>query len=301
MVRPLEVGVQLPEVEREVRWAEYAAMARAAEEVGFDSIWLGDHLLYRGDGRGERGPRDAWILLAALAIATARVRIGPLVSCLAFHPPGVLARMAATVDEISGGRLVLGVGAGWNEPEFRAFGIPFDHRAARFEEAFEIVRRLLGGERVTLTGRHWRVEDAVLLPPPTRRPPLMVGSSGERVLRAALPHADAWNVWYDLFGNTAEGFARENTRVSTIATEVGRDPSAIERSACVFVVLDRDADERPRQDEAPPLEGSMERIADGLRGFAEAGADEAILVASPITEGAIRALGELLDRLDASG
>ena len=119
----LRVGIQLPEVEREVRWPEVAAMARAAEEVGFDSIWLGDHLLYRGDGRPERGPWEAWTLLAALAAATERVRLGPLVACASFHPPGLIAKMAATLAEVSGGRFVLGLGAGWNEVEYRAFAL----------------------------------------------------------------------------------------------------------------------------------------------------------------------------------
>src|SRR5579863_4746379 len=145
-MRPLRIGVQLPEVERVVRWPEYAAMARAAEEVGFDSVWVGDHLLYRGDGRPERGPWDAWTLLAGLAAVTEAVTLGPLVACTAFHRPGVLARIAAAVDELAGGRLVVGLGSGWNEEEFRAFGIPFDHRVARFMESFEIIRRLLLGE-----------------------------------------------------------------------------------------------------------------------------------------------------------
>src|SRR4051794_1652435 len=162
-VRPLRVGIQLPEVERDVRWPEYVAMARAAEDVGFDSLWVGDHLLYRGGGRPERGPWDAWTLLAGVAGVTERVRIGPLVACTAFRPPGLLARTAAAVDELSGGRLVLGLGAGWNEPQFRAFGLPFDHRVARFAEAFEIIRRLLEGERVTFAGRYHGVEDALLL------------------------------------------------------------------------------------------------------------------------------------------
>src|SRR5207253_4767877 len=192
VTRPLRVGIQLPEVEREVRWPEYAALARAAEAAGFDSVWVGDHLLYRGDGRPERGPWDAWTLLAGLAAVTERVALGPLVACTAFHPPGVLARMAAAVDELSGGRLVLGIGAGWNEVEFRAFGIPYDRRVTRFEEAFEIVRRLLAGERVTFSGSFYPVEDAVLLPPPARRGPLMPGADRERMLAAGLPHVDAW-------------------------------------------------------------------------------------------------------------
>jgi probable F420-dependent oxidoreductase len=288
--------VQLPEVEREVRWPEYVAMARAAEEAGFDSIWLGDHLLYREDGRPERGPWSSWSMLAGLAAITDRVGLGPLVACTAFHPPAVLAKMVATVDELSGGRLVLGLGAGWNEAEFRAFGLPFDQRASRFEEAFEIIRRLMAGERVTLAGRFHSVEDVVLLPRPRRRPTLMVGSTGERVLRVTLPHVDAWNTWYDRYGNTADGFAVLNGRVSALAEEVGRPPGEVERSACVLVAPD--ADERPDRWDAPPLTGSMDRIAAGLRELAEAGADEAILVVSPITEGSIRGLSEALSLLD---
>ena len=201
-------------------------MARAAEEVGFDSIWVGDHLLYREDGRPERGPWDAWTTLATLAASTERVRLGPLVACAAFHPPGILARMAATIDEASGGRFVFGIGAGWNETEFGAYGIPFDQRAARFQEAFEIVRRLLAGERVTFEGRFAQAQDAVLLPRPARRVPLMIGSTGERVLGIALPHVDAWNTWYTGFGNTAQGLAPVNERISELVRAWPTDPRA---------------------------------------------------------------------------
>jgi probable F420-dependent oxidoreductase len=283
-----------------VRWPEYAGMARAAEEVGFDSIWVGDHLLYRGDGRPERAPWDAWTLLAGLAAATERVRLGPLVACTAFHRPGVLARTAAAVDELSGGRLVVALGAGWNQPEFHAFGIPFDHRVARFGEAFEIIRRLLAGERVTFAGAYETVEDAVLLPAPARRPPLMVGATGPRMLAATLSHADAWNTWYEWYGNTPEGLAAANRTVDEAARRAGRDPAAIARSACALVVLDRAARDRPFTEALPPLEGPPERIAAGLRDLAEAGADEAILVVSPITERSIRILGDTLAALDDS-
>jgi probable F420-dependent oxidoreductase len=295
MLRHLRVGVQLPEVERVVRWPEYVAMARAAEDVGFDSVWLGDHLLYREDGRPDRGPWDAWTMLAGLAAVTERVRLGPLVACVAFHSPAVLARMVAAVDEVSGGRLVLGLGAGWNEPEFRAFGLPFDHRASRFQEAFEVIRRLVSGERVTFAGRFHTVEDAVLLPRPDRRPTLMVGSVGERVLRATLPHVDVWNAWYEDYGNTAEGFAALNERVTAIAGEVGRPRAEVERSASVLVAPE--GEDRPDRWEAPPLTGGPDRIAAGLQDLAEAGADEAILVLSPITERSIRQVGQAL-RLD---
>ena len=296
----LRIGVQLPEVERRVPWPEYVAMARAAEEGGFDSIWVGDHLLYRGDGRDERGPWDAWSLLSALAAVTDRVRLGPLVACCGFSPAALLARKAAAVQEISAGRLVLGLGAGWNETEFRAFGLPFDHRASRFGESFEIIRRLLAGERVTFDGRFERVEDAVLLPRPDVPVPLMVGSTGERVLRTALAHADAWNIWYDWYGNTPDGFARENDRVSQLVGEAGRQPADVLRSATVFVALDHGVRDRPHTQDVTALTGSPDTIARGLAEFAAAGLEEAILVVSPITERTIRTLGDSLTALDSA-
>jgi alkanesulfonate monooxygenase SsuD/methylene tetrahydromethanopterin reductase-like flavin-dependent oxidoreductase (luciferase family) len=270
-------------------------MARAAEEVGFDSVWLGDHMLYRDDGRPERGPWDVWALLAALAATTERVALGPLVACTAFHPPGVLARMAAAVDEISGGRLVVALGAGWNEAEFRAFDVPFDSRVSRFAEAFEIIRRLLAGERVTVEGRFHHAQDAVLLPRPRRRPPLMIGTTGPRMLALTLPHVDAWNSWYDWYGNTLEGFSARNEEITRAARECGRDPAEIERSACVLVAFG-DPKERPAEDDAVPVRPTG--AAEHLRALAQAGADEAILVVDPIDEDSIRALRPVLAGLE---
>jgi len=289
----MRVGVQLPEAERLVRWPEAMAMARAAEEVGFDSIWLGDHLLYRGDGREERGPWEVWTQLAAIAALTSRVRLGPLVACASFHPPGLIAKMAASVDDISGGRFVLGLGAGWNETEYRAFGLAYDHRVSRFEESFEIIRRLVGGERVTLDGRFWSAEDLVLLPAPARRIPLMIGSNGPRMLSIALPHVDWWNTWYSDYGNGAEGFAELNRRISEAAERAGRDPADVARSTAVLVELDPEAVKRPHSDsESPPV--SLADLPAHLDALAEAGADEAILILRPIDEASIRAVGGLL-------
>jgi alkanesulfonate monooxygenase SsuD/methylene tetrahydromethanopterin reductase-like flavin-dependent oxidoreductase (luciferase family) len=280
----VRVGVQLPEVERGVRRDELAAIVRAAEESKFDSLWVGDHLLYRGDGHAERGPWDCWSTLAWLAGITERVELGPLVACTAFHPPGILARQAAAVDELSGGRLVAALGAGWNEEEFRAFGFPLDHTVSRFEEAFTIVRRLLAGERVTFEGRFHTVDDAVLLPPPGRAPKLMVGANAPRMLAITLPHVDAWNTWYTHYGNTAEGFAEHNAQISEAAERAGRDPSTLERSACVLVEVDG-AGERPR--DVPAVK--VEDLRGHLGALADAGADEAILVLDPITEASVRA------------
>jgi alkanesulfonate monooxygenase SsuD/methylene tetrahydromethanopterin reductase-like flavin-dependent oxidoreductase (luciferase family) len=287
---PLRIGIQLPEVEREVRWPELRTIALAAESSGFDSVWLGDHHLYRGDGRPERAPWDVWTQLAALAAVTSRVRLGPLVAATAFHAPGMLARAAASVDEVSGGRFVFGIGAGWNETEFRAFGFPYDRRVSRFAESFDVVRRLLAGERVSVAGAFVSAEDAVVLPPPARRVPLMIGANGERILSLALPHVDAWNTWYSPYGNTIEGFAEANAKVSAICERVGRGADEVDRSACVFVAVDGGAGERPH--DVPPVEPGA--LTGHLRELAAAGADEAILVVDPITEGSVRALADAL-------
>ena len=279
---PLSVGVQLPEVEREVRWPELRGIAAAAEDCGFDSIWLGDHMLYRDDGRPDRGPWDAWTALAGLAASTERVQLGPLVASTAFHPPGLIARMAATIDELSGGRFVLGLGAGWNEVEFRSFGIPFDRLVSRFEESFEIIRRLVAGESVSFAGRFQQVENAVLLPPPARKLPLMIGTAGPRLLEIALPHVATWNAWYAWYGNTAAGYAALSARVTAV----------VRRSACVLVAVDRGGGERPLDPDSPPVASSA--LAGHLRDLAEAGADEAILVLDPITEESVRAVASAL-------
>jgi probable F420-dependent oxidoreductase len=280
----VKLGIQLPEVERVVRWPEYLAMARAAEEVGYDSIWLGDHLLYDDP---PRGPWEVWTLLSAIAAVTERATIGPLVACTAFHPPAVLAKMAGTVDEISGGRLNLGLGAGWNRREFDAFDLPYDRRVSRFEEAFAIIRELLAGETVRRQGQFHSADRALLLPPPSRRIPLMVGSNGPRMLAATLPHVDSWNTWFADTRNTVEEFAALNARISEAAEQAGRDPATLERSVCVYVQLEGTPE---RDSGAEPIMGTREEIHATLRAFAEAGADEVILVVSPITEASIRAL-----------
>ena len=287
----LRVGVQLPEVERVVRWPEYLEMARAAEASGFGSIWVGDHLLYGGE-RPEAGPWEAWTLLSALAAVTEHVMLGPLVACAGFHPPGLIAKMAATIDEVSGGRFVLGLGSGWNDREFRAFGIPLDRRVSRFEDAFAIIRGLLAGERVTYEGRYFSTDDAVLLPPPRRRTPVMIGSNGPRMLSIALPHADAWNTWWDDYDNDAERFAELNERISRAALDAGRRPGDILRSACVLVDPGTGAPERPKRRPVPPV--PAERLPEHLAALAAAGADEAILVLDPINRTSVQRVGELL-------
>ncbi len=301
--RPLKIGVQLPEVERVVRWPELREMARTAEGIGLDSIWVGEHLLYRYVDRPPDAPWEAWSTMAALAAVTERVQIGPLVACAAFHNPAVLAKQAAALDEISGGRLILGLGAGWNETEFRAFGVPFDQRVARFEEAFTIVRELLGTGRSDFHGRFHQADDCELLPPPSRRggPPLMVGSLGERMLRLTLPHVDAWNAWYAWFGNSLEGYRPLRAQVDEACRAVGRDPGAVERTVALLVAfpgatgrLMGDAG----QEQVQPIGAAPEALAATLRAFAGEGIAHVQLVLDPITVESIAGLAAALELLD---
>jgi alkanesulfonate monooxygenase SsuD/methylene tetrahydromethanopterin reductase-like flavin-dependent oxidoreductase (luciferase family) len=300
-MRPLRVGIQLPEIEYEARWPELRAMALRAEACGFDSVWYGDHLLYRLPGIGARGPWEAWTVLAALAAVTSRVRIGPLVACTGFHNPAMLAKKAATVDEISAGRLVLGLGAGWNETEHAAFGFPFDRRIARFEEAFTIISRLLRDGAIDFAGEFYTARDCELAPRGRPGgPPLMVGSSGPRMLRITLPHVDAWNAWFDDFGNVPAGVLPLRDRVDAACREVGRDPATVERTVAVAVRMPggKGRVQGGAAAPTPPISGTAEEMAAAIRGFAAAGIAEVQCVLDPISEDSIEAFAAVLDALE---
>ena len=302
--RPLGVGIQLPEVEREVRWPELRAIARTAEQAGFDSIWFGDHLLYRYASGETRGPWEAWTTLAGLAEATERVALGPLVAATAFHHPFMLAKMAATVDEISGGRLVLGIGAGWNPVEFAAIDAPFDHRISRFEEAFTIVRTLLAHGTIDFEGEFFSAREAELLPRPARSggPEILVGSSGPRMLATTLPYVHAWNAWYADTQNAPSGVPALREVVDAAARAAGRDPVAIERTVAVQVRMPggtgRIMGDTAERQVVTPLEGTAQQLAEELRAYAREGIGHVQLVVDPITEASVAALAPVLELLD---
>jgi probable F420-dependent oxidoreductase len=303
MTRPLRVGVQLPEVEREVRWPELLDMARAIEDLGFDAIWVGEHLLYRWPDREPRGPWEAWTLMAALAAVTSRVTIGPLVACTNFHNPALLAKQAATIDEVAGGRFVLGLGAGWNETEFEAFGFPYDHRIARFDEAFTIIRTLLREGAIDFDGDYYQARDCELLPRAAAgSPKLLIGSNGPRMLQIAAPHVEAWNTWYAATGNSPTGVAPLRDIVDAACRDVGRDPAEIERTVAVHVRLPsgtgRTMGGTSTTEQIRPLEGDPETMAAELRAYAAAGIAEVQLVLDPIDRLAIERFAGVLPILD---
>ncbi|MCL1599211.1 MAG: LLM class flavin-dependent oxidoreductase [Actinomycetia bacterium] len=301
MGRQLRVGVQLPEVERFVPWTELRDMAIAAEDVGFDSLWLGDHLLYRRDGE-VTGPWEAWSTLAAIGAVTKRIEIGPLVAATSFHNPAMLAKKAVTIDEISDGRFILGIGAGWNRTEYDAFGFPFDHRASRFEEAFTIIRTLLRDGVIDFEGEYYTLRDCALVPPARPgRPPIMIGSEGPRVLRASLPYAERWNGWYAWYGNTPEGARELLDKVDEACIDVGRDSSEVEKSVTVFIQAPGGSaapEGNPNRKTSDPISGDVSEVARRLMEFAEVGVDHVQLVVDPITLESIEWLDGVLEVLD---
>ena len=297
MSRPCKIGVQLPEVERFVPWPEYLDLARRVEDAGFDSVWVGDHLLYDLPDGSTRGPYEAWTTLAALATATSRVELGPLVASTSFHAPAMLAKQAATVDAISGGRLIVGLGAGWNEREYAAFGFPYDRRVSRFEEALAIVAPLLREGRTTFHGTFYDVDDCVLDPPPVRAggPPIMLGSTSPRMLGIGLPVVDAWNVWWSIYDNSVDRFAEIAAQIEA-ATPAGR---SVDATAAVLVTMPggRGRLMGTAYDARVTLV-TPDDLADHVRGLAEAGARHLQLVLDPITAESIDDVGEVLRNLD---
>ncbi|HSJ28281.1 MAG TPA: LLM class flavin-dependent oxidoreductase [Acidimicrobiia bacterium] len=286
----MRVGVQLPEAERVVGWPEIRRMAVRIEESGFDSIWVGDHLLYEEEGI-RSGPWEAFTQLAALAAVTSRVELGPLVAAQPFHEPAILAKQAATVDEISGGRLVLGLGAGWNRLEFDAFGLPYERRVSRFEEGFEIIRRLLAGETVTFHGEFYDLEECVLLPPSNRPggPPLMIGSNSPRMLSIALPHVSAWNSWFTDFENDPDRLPPLLERIEEACERVGRQD--VRKSVALWFQLEGGTG---RSRSANPIQGDLSQMADALHRTAAAGIGEVQLVLDPIDEQSIDTMAGVL-------
>jgi alkanesulfonate monooxygenase SsuD/methylene tetrahydromethanopterin reductase-like flavin-dependent oxidoreductase (luciferase family) len=301
--RPLKVGVQLPEVERVAPWRDLARMATTAEALGYDSIWVGDHLIFRDGEQPPRGPWEAWTVMTALAAITERVEIGPLVASTSFHNPAMIAKKAATLDEVSGGRLILGLGAGWNESEYAAFGYPYDHRVSRFEEAFTIIRRLLRGEELDFRGDYYTLDDCLIVPPGPRPegPPLMVGSAGERMLDITMPHVQSWNAWYAWFGNRPENLTPWMEKVDEACRRVGRDAETVERTCAVYVGLTGGKGRHggaTNEEDVPPLRGSTAELAAAMRQYAAAGISHVQLVLDPITVEAIEEFAPVLAELD---
>jgi len=261
------------EMDNAVGWPEIRELAQRAESEGLDSAWVADHFFYQPPEGKPEGMHEAWTLLSAVAAVTERIELAPLVLCSSFRSPGLVAKMAATLDLVSGGRLILGVGAGWHDPEYEAFGFPTDHRVGRFEEWLEIVVRLLRSERVTFDGRYYQVRDAVLAPPPERRIPILVAAKGPRMLRLTARQADAWNTAW--FGHPDDQLRERLRDLEAALAAVGRDPAELELTVGLIV-----------RDE------SVAELTELVASYEELGFGHAIVILEPRTAGAIERLAE---------
>ena len=283
-------------------WSATRDAALATEEAGFDSAWVYDHLLFRMGSGPTEGIHECWTVLSALAALTSRVELGILVLAMPFRSPGMLAKMAATAEEVSGGRLILGVGCGWHEPEFSAFGFPFDHRVSRFEEALSVLVPALREGRASFSGRYHSVRDLEILPRYTRpdgRPtPLLIAGRGERMLRLVVQHADAWNTaWL----GPATQLPPRLAGLHAALDAAGRDPFSLEITVGLNVVLPEfaDAEHPPLPITDSTLTGSPSALADALHAYEELGVGHLQVALEPTIPPAIHYLGEALSLLRA--
>jgi probable F420-dependent oxidoreductase len=268
------------------------AVALQAEADGFDSLWLPDHLLYRNPEQATRGIWECWTILTALAEATQRVEIGTLVLCNSFRNPAILAKMATTLDEVSDGRLILGLGAGWNEPEYQAFGLPFGHRVSRFEEALQIIRPLLREGHVDFAGQYYEARNCEDLPrgPRSEGPPLLIGSESPRMLGLTARYADLWNIGYM---GKPETMGQPMAKIQAACREVGRDPTTLGITALIGLWFPDLQATQPTFFETP-LTGTPQEIAEAMRGYAELGVAHIMFQCEPYGPESVRRLTEAL-------
>jgi alkanesulfonate monooxygenase SsuD/methylene tetrahydromethanopterin reductase-like flavin-dependent oxidoreductase (luciferase family) len=290
----VKVGVILPigedvETGAPLPYSAVRALALQAEAGGFDSIWVPDHLLFRLPEQEPFGIWESWSILAALAEATKRVEIGPLVMCVPFRNPALLAKMAITIDEISGGRFILGLGAGWHQPEFEAFGVPFAHLADQFEEGLKIISPLLREGRVDFSGDYCNAPDCEMRPrgPRPGGPPILIASRGPRMMRLAAQYADQWNA---AWSGRPTLFHPRHAALVEACNAVGRDPATIAVTVGLYILYpehlsQREAETMPESyyDPDKALRGTPDEIAAGLREYIDLNVDHLICELIPNT------------------
>jgi len=285
------------------RWTTLREMALLAEEIGVDTLGAPDHLLFRHAPpvvtlpEGEtRGIWECFTLLTALAAITKRVTLLPLVACTSFRNPALLAKIADSLDEVSGGRLLLGLGAGWHEPEYAAYGYPFDRRVSRFEEALQIVVPMLKGEIVTFRGQYYSVADAALVPrgPRSGGPPIWIGARGPRMLGLVARYADAYNTDM-LLDVDSTAAAEELFRIVEDACEkAGRDPSTLLKTSGCSLGLEG-ADDVPGGPPSVLMRGSTERIVEKLASYAAIGVQHFTFWLHPWTIKSVERLAPIVE------
>jgi len=296
--RQMSLGMMLPIREGSMggetpRFDDLVTMAMAARDVGFEVLWFADHFTMGTEDK-MAGVWEAWTIMAAVAARVPDVQIGPLVTCTGFRNPGVIAKMAESMEEISGGRFILGMGAGWNELEYRQFGFPFDYRASRFEDAVQIIHPLLREGRADYQGRFFQANNAVNRPrgPRASGPPILIGSNGKRLLKTVVQYADAWNSDWEADPEKMETLIAS---VDAACEAVGRDPKTLVKTGSArFQMDDQDAS---RTD---AVAGTVEQMAERLVTFQRLGLRHFVCGLEPRTVSQVEAFGDVIAAFDAS-
>lgn len=297
--RPMSLGVMVPIGEAShfgvtPRFSDMVEITQAAKEAGFEAAWFADHFLFEDASDGNtRGVWEAFTTMAAVAAAVPDIQIGSLVACTGFRNPGLIAKSAETIDEISDGRFILGLGAGWHKPEYDRFGYPFDYRVSRFEEAMQIIQPMLREGSATLDGTFFQARDAVNRPrgPRPQGAPIMVGSSGDRMLGIIARYADAWNtVWHANASKVAELLPK----VDAACEAVGRDPKSLIRTAGGNIAIGEGLGRRPNS-----VTGSTEELAQHLDSFRQLGMAHFVVGLDGCTPATITSFSDVIRQFDA--
>lgn len=296
--RGMKIGIVLDTAEGALQgktpaFRELQEMAQTAERAGLDSLWLCDHLIYRSPGQEEVGFWEVFTLLGALAAVTTHITLGTIVVCTSFRPPALVAKMADTIDEISGGRLILGLGAGWYQPEYEAFGYPFDHRAGRFEEAMQVIAPLLREGQVDFQGQYYQVHNCVLRPrgPSRNGPPILIAGRRPRMLQLAARYADAWNTAWHVEPEVVKERYEEFKEACVV---VGRDSANVELTVGTDVKLLSSGEDA---NATKAISGSPEEIARRLQSFAGEGVTHLIVALEPLGIESIEQFGRIVELL----
>lgn len=292
----IKVGLYLPNGDGKMspgihRWSDVLRLAQKTEAAGLDSVWVADHMIFKLHGEPTEGRWECWQMLAAIAASTSRVEIGPLVTCTGFRNPALLAKIAETTDEISNGRLILGLGAGWHEPEFTTYGYPYDHRASRFEESFHIIDHLIRTGESDFHGLYYTTDRAELRPrgPRNGRIPIMIGTDGPRLLQLTAQYADIWNTTWT---NSVDEVLPRLAALDAACEQAGRDPGSIGRSCCVFIDVEGARGVYTQHGVSIPNPRTTAEVAELIGSYAEGGVDHLMIWLDPYTDEAIEQLAE---------
>ena len=285
--REMSFGLMVPMREdamggKTPRYADLLTMAESAREVGFEALWFADHLSFQQDDK-TIGTWEAWTLMSAVAQAIPDMQIGPLVSCAGFRNPGLVAKMAEMIDEISNGRFILGMGAGWNKPEYEQFGYPFDYRASRFEESIKIIHGLLREGESTVDGRFWQTKGAINQPrgPRANGAPILIGSNGDRLVHSVAKYADAWNSDWQ---QSLDDYSPLLDKIDAACDKIGRPRESLVRTGSVRFTTDTSDDD----------------VQNYLRGARELGLKHLVIGLEPRNLEAVSWFGEQIARFDLS-